>query len=93
MLRDGVVKWCVAINGQGRIWLELSQFKSCFSSLWLSVMVNSSLRVAEESSGFHVAFPNCGAVKCRYGGLSSCCGRRARAVESGSSKNAVCPII
>ena len=48
MLRDGAVTWCVATNGQGRISFELSQFKSCFSSSWLSVMVISSLRVAEE---------------------------------------------
>ena len=40
--------WCVATNGQGRICFELSQFKLCFSSSWLSVMVISSLRVAEE---------------------------------------------
>ena len=99
MLRDGAVTWCVATNGQGCIWLELSQFKLCFSSSWLSVMVISSLRVAEERereierererSGFHVAFPNSGAVTCRCGGLSSSCGRSARACESGSSNVAV----
>ena len=51
----------------------------------------------EISSKVHLktllCFQYLGAVISRCSGLNSCCGKRAQACESGSSKIAVCPVL
>ena len=78
----------VAISGRNRIWLV--KVSSHVFSHHGSVIVNSSLRVTEERvRAYALPFQYVAQSYGRCSGFSSCCGKGARACESGSSDIAV----